>query len=110
MVDTGNHLREPISGRSVIVADRARILAALPTSLSQALQSPSAEEWLSDNKYATRIRLVPTSTATGSRMLPALLPDKLTLTNGKETYPADYLIAPAPMEDTSDFDAVIAMH
>lgn len=110
MVDTGNLLREPISGRSVILADRARILAALPTSLSQALQSPSAEEWLSDNKYATRIRLVPTSTATGSRMLPAILPDKLTLTNGKETYPADYLIAPAPMESTSDFDAVIAMH
>lgn len=110
MVDTGNRLTEPISGRSVIVADKTRILAALPPSLSEALQSPSADRWLCDKKYATRIRLVPTNTATGTGMLPAILPDKLTLTNGKETYPADYLIAPAPMEVNSDFDAVIAMH
>ena len=110
MVDTGNHLREPISGRSVIVANKARILAVLPTSLSQALESPSAEKWLSQKKYATQIRLIPTNTATGTGMLPAILPEKLTLTNGKETYAADYLIAPAPIEGNSDFDAVIAMH
>ena len=110
MVDTGNRLREPVSGRSVIVADKTRILAALPPSLSKALQSPCADKWLCDKKYATRIRLIPTNTATGTGMLPAILPDKLTLTNGKETYPADYLIAPAPMEVNSDFDAVIAMH
>lgn len=110
MVDTGNHLREPISGRSVIVANKAHILAVLPQSLSIALQSSSAEKWLSDKKYAPRIRLVPTNTATGAGMLPAILPDNLTLTDGKETYSADYLIAPAPMENNSDFDAVIAMH
>ena len=110
LVDTGNHLREPISGRGVIVAERTRILAALPPSLSTALKSPSPDKWLANEEYATRIRLVPTNTATGSGMLPAILPDTLTLTNGKETYPADYLIAPAPMENTSDFDAVIAMH
>ena len=110
MVDTGNRLVEPISGRSVIVADRSRVLAALPQSLAEALQSPSAEKWLSDEKYATRIRLIPASTATGAGMLPAILPDELTLTNGGETYPADYLIAPAPMKDNADFDAVIAMH
>ena len=57
LVDTGNRLREPISGRSVIVADRARILAVLPSSLSQALQSPYAEKWLADERYATHIRL-----------------------------------------------------
>ena len=110
MVDTGNHLREPISGRSVIVADKTRILALLPPSLSKDLQSPCAEKWLSQRRYATQIRLVPTNTATGTGMLPAILPDKLTLTSGKETYAADYLIAPAPMENNSDFDAVIAIH
>ena len=110
MVDTGNRLREPISGRSVIVADKTRILAVLPTSLSQALQSPYAEKWLSEKKYATQIRLIPTNTATGAGMLPAILPEKLTLTSGKETYAADYLIAPAPMEKNTDFDAVIAMY
>ena len=110
MVDTGNRLREPISGRSVIVADKTRILALLPPSLSKDLQSPCAEKWLSQKKYATHIRLVPTNTATGTGMLPAILPDKLTLTSGKETYAADYLIAPAPMENNSDFDAVIAIH
>ena len=110
LVDTGNRLREPISGRSVIVADQAHILAALPSPLSEALKSPCVQRWLSDERYAARIRLVPASTATGKQMLPAILPDKLTLTDGKETYPADYLIAPAPMEKNSDFDAVIAMN
>lgn len=110
LVDTGNHLREPISGRSVIVANKERILASLPPSLSTALKSPYAEKWLANGQYATRIRLVHTNTATGEQILPAILPDRLTLTDGKETYPADYLIAPAPMENTSDFDAVIAMN
>ena len=109
LVDTGNRLREPISGRSVIVANKECILAVLPTSLSTALQSPYAEKWLSDEQYSTRIRLIPTNTATGKQLLPAILPDRLTLTDGKETYPADYLIAPAPMKNNSDFDAVIAM-
>lgn len=110
MVDTGNRLREPISGRSVIVADAARILAVLPPDLATVLKSPHADAWLSDTRYATRIRLVPTRTATGETMLPAILPDKLTLHDGKETYPADYLIAPAPKEfHSTDFDAVIAM-
>ena len=110
LVDTGNHLREPISGRSVIVADKAHILASLPPSLSVALSSPSPEKWLADERYATRIRLVPTNTATGKQLLPAILPDKLTLTDGKETFPADYLIAPAPMESSSNFDAIIALN
>ncbi len=110
LVDTGNRLREPISGRSVIVADRARILEALPPPLSTVLSTASPEKWLSDGQYATRIRLVPTNTATGKGMLPAILPDKLTLTDGDTTYPADYLIAPAPMENSSGFDAVISMN
>ena len=111
MVDTGNRLREPISGRSVIVADQSHILAALPADLATALKNPHADVWLSNKRYATRIRLIPTRTATGEKMLPALLPDRLMLTNGKETYPADYLIAPAPMEnDSSDFNAVIAIN
>ena len=110
LVDTGNRLREPISGRSVIVVDSARILALLPPPLSAALKSPSPEAWLSDERYVTRIRLIPTNTATGNGMLPAILPDKLTLTDGKLTYPADYLISPAPMEHSSEFDAVIAMN
>ena len=110
LVDTGNRLREPISGRSVIVADKARILEALPQSLAEALTSTSPEEWLSDAKYATRIRIIPTNTATGTKMLPAILPDKLTVCDGKESYPADHLIAPAPMQSGSGFDAVISIH
>ena len=110
LVDTGNRLREPVSGRSVIVANQAHILSLLPAPLSEALKSPRAEMWLSDKRYATRIRIIPTHTATGKQMLPAIVPDSLTLTDGKETYPADYLIAPAPMENTSDFDAVIALN
>ena len=40
-----------------------------------------------------------------------LIPERLTLTVGSDTYPADYLIAPAALgESAQGFGAVIALH
>jgi len=104
LVDSGNLLRDPISGRYVIVADRALLSKALPTELSRALLHP-----LNPGSGAhSRIRLIPTTTASGSSLLPAFLPERLTVTEGKHTYTADYLIAAAELGDSArGFDAVI---
>ena len=108
MVDSGNLLRDPVSGRSVIVADADKLMSVLPPSLKNACRSGDATEWLRSPAYAHRIRLIPTQGATGHTLLPAIMPERLRLTEGKESRDADYLIAAAPLGKSVDgFDALI---
>ena len=111
MVDSGNLLRDPVSGKSVIVADLSRLAAVLPPDLARACVRGDFTAWLSTYENARRARPIPTQTATGQGMLLALIPERLTLTVGSDTYPADYLIAPATLgESAQGFDAVISLH
>ncbi len=109
MVDSGNLLRDPVSGRSVILTDQKLILPVLPSKIANLCTSNVAfENVLTDYEIARHVRLIPIHTASGDTILPALLPDKLILTDGKSTYPADYLIAPADLgTHANGFDAVI---
>ncbi|MBQ7347417.1 MAG: sigma-E processing peptidase SpoIIGA [Clostridia bacterium] len=111
MVDSGNLLRDPVSGKSVIVADLDRISHVLPPALLRACQSGNHADWLSTYEHAKVTRPIPAQTATGASLLLAIVPDSLTLTVGSDTYPADYLIAPAPLGSRAqNFDAVIALN
>ena len=108
MVDSGNLLRDPISGKGVIVVDLDRLSPILPHALFNACRTGNAEAWLSSHEHARITRLIPASGATGNRLLIAVVPDELLITSNKETYAADYLIAPAPLgEHAQGFDAVI---
>ncbi len=108
MVDTGNLLRDPISGRGVIVVKKELILPLLPPSLLLAVEADRPDAWLSDPAYVRYVRLIPAQTATGRAWLPALLPQALSVTEGRMTYIADYLIAPAELGDrAAGLDAVI---
>lgn len=111
MVDSGNLLRDPVSGRSVILVDQALLLPILPPNIANVCTQTAAKHIdLTDYAVARHIRLIPIHTASGDAILPALLPDALTLTEGKNTYPADYLIAPAPLgEHAHGLDAVIPL-
>ena len=110
MVDSGNLLREPVSGKAVIVADLSRLKAVLPPMLARAYESGDFSAWLTNYENARRVRPIPTRTATGEGMLFAMVPDRLVVTQKGETYPADYLIAVAPLGDAaSGFDAVIPL-
>jgi len=111
MVDSGNLLRDPVSGKSVIVADLARLSEILPPALLRACQSEDCASWLTHSEHAKRTRPIPAHTAAGERLLLAVVPDRLSVTVGKDTYDADYLIAPAPLGDAAQgFDAVISLH
>lgn len=107
MVDSGNLLRDPVSGRGVILADRARLSEVLPSEL--VARGERWMEWLASNpKRASRIRLIPAHTATGGGLLPAILPDRLIVDDGKERCIADYLIAISELDGAAQgFDAVI---
>lgn len=111
MVDSGNLLRDPVSGKSVIVADAARLAGVLPPELLHACQSGDCTAWFSCTERAKKTRPIVAETAAGEKLLLAIVPDRLTLTVGSESYGADYLIAPASLgEGAQGFDAVIALH
>ena len=108
MVDTGNLLREPLSNRRVIVAELSCLTRALPPALVEACRTGRVSDWLSDHENARCARLIPMQTASGSKMLLGLIPERLTLTVGKERYPADYLIAPTVLGDVAGgFEALL---
>ncbi len=109
LVDSGNLLQDPLSGRSVIVVERTKLLPLLPPPLAEAEREGTPDAWLRDARYVRYIRLIPTKTATGEGCLAAILPHSLSVTDGKYTYAADYLIAPAPLgESAAGFDAIIS--
>ena len=108
MVDSGNLLTDPVSGRAVMVVDRRRLRGVLPPQLFRQINDPARLRWMSDYANARRVRLIPTRTATGEGMMTAVLPDSLTINNGSGARPADYLIALADLgSKAADFDALI---
>lgn len=110
MVDSGNLLRDPISGKSVIVAELSALSQTLPGALLEAYESNDFGTWLSVYENAKCIRPIPTHTAAGDTLLFAIVPDSVTVTCQGKTYSADYLIAPTRLAcNTNGFDAVIAL-
>ncbi len=108
LVDSGNLLRDPISGRYVIVVNKELLLKNLPRALWDTIEHPLTHKSTIGQSLEPRVRLIPTQTATGHALLPAFLPERLTITEGKNTYSADYLIAAAELGDNArGFDAVI---
>lgn len=107
LVDSGNLLRDPLGGRSVVVADPAKLKPVLPPGLRDALEHPTET---SAEPYARRIRLIPAKSATGECLLAAFLPDRLVLCNGRERVEADDLIALSPLgESAKGYDALISL-
>ncbi|MBR2927369.1 MAG: sigma-E processing peptidase SpoIIGA [Clostridia bacterium] len=110
LVDSGNLLCDPVTGKSVIVVRREALRPMLPRTLSAALTG-NAEDWLTAAREVRGLRLIPAQSVSDSTLLPALAPERLTVTTEKETYDADYLIAIADLgESAQGFDAVISLH
>jgi stage II sporulation protein GA (sporulation sigma-E factor processing peptidase) len=61
MVDSGNLLRDPVSGRYVIVADREKLRAVLPSDVVNLLEHPLSPS--SAPLHEKRMRLIPAKTA-----------------------------------------------
>lgn len=113
MVDSGNLLRDPVSGKSVIVAEREKLRNVIPQQVFAAEENPgdaSFLRWMSTYENASKLRVIPTRTAAGEALLFAVVPDRLTLAEeGGREYPADYLIAPSSLGGRAqEFDALIA--
>ena len=100
LLDSGNLLQDPLSGRGVIVADRRALRGLLPEKLT---------DLLADHELARLIRLIPVHSATGEGLLPAVIPEEVRVTDRRTTYSGDQLIAISDLgEEARDFDAVMA--
>lgn len=106
LVDSGNLLTDPLSGRSVALAEPEKLRPILPPGLWQALTHPTVAK----AEDARRVRLIPARGATGSGLLTAFAPDRLVICNGQERMATDDLIALAPLKGAANgFDALIAL-
>lgn len=98
MVDSGNLLREPISGRPCIVTDISALEGLLPAEILRAARKgdPSAMERISP-RHVKNLRLIPTKTASGQGVLFGVRMEKITVDCGKGGRQVDALVALAEL-------------
>lgn len=103
MVDTGNMLKDPISGRPVIIVDSSALsgMVSLPC-VELAMKGDIAGIIAKDPSH--NARLIPMKTASGHSVVCAFVPDKITVSalnkNGrtdKKAVETDALFAPAKL-------------
>lgn len=108
MVDSGNLLRDPMGGGLVIPVKGQAILPILSQEMRDFLATRATgggEMWRFPE--ASRIRLIPTGTATGEGMLLGIRPDEIILTpEGKAPYAVKAIIAPTSLPE-SPADALV---
>lgn len=80
MVDSGNLLRDPMSGRVVICADGETLRDILSPPLAAVMTGKSPEAVGLSPADARRVRVIPAGTATGEGLLYGFVPDRITLT------------------------------
>ena len=90
--DSGNLLRDPISGKPCIIADAEALRGTLPDTIIDLSLDECNISNVTDTDVLRRIRLVPTKTATGRGMLVCMRVDKLVIGEGKDTHDADALL------------------
>jgi hypothetical protein len=97
--DTGNLVRDPVSGRSVVVADLSSLRPLLPESLIRAVKDNNASGLTDMSPEDARgLHLIPARSIGGMSILFALRPDRMTITSSDgKPYEIDALFAPSPI-------------
>lgn len=107
LLDTGNSLSDPVSGKAVMVAGLHALRPVLGSAaeLFSAADPVSALELVSQlPEYAGRFRLIPYSAVGVSGMLPVFCPERLCI-DGKEE--KELLVAVSPTAVGDGFEAII---
>ncbi len=108
LLDSGNTLRDPLSGTPVIIAEKEALAGLWDRELERTIAAyPAPEELLAalaDTPHAGRFRLVFCSTALGSGMLAAFRPDCAAL-DGREVK-ALIAISEKPLGEGGRFHAL----
>ena len=97
--DNGNLIRDPVSGKTVIIGDLASLRRILPDGIIKAVRENNSSYVSSlPQKYARRLRLIPASSIAGGSLLYALSADKIVVyTDNGSAHESNALFAPAPI-------------
>lgn len=111
LVDTGNTLTDPVSGRAVMVADGAALASLFPQGEGpddQALAAPAqALGRLNAGRFRGRFRLLPyRAVGVECGLLLALRPDSVCL-EGQERGPMLVALSPTPVSDGGGYRALV---
>lgn len=108
MCDSGNLLRDTVSGKPVIVSDLRSAVNLLP------VDCPAIAEWNTETvaelplSVASRVRMIPMGTAATEGILFALRPDSITIRTGNQIKNADALVGFADIRCASgEYAAII---
>ena len=105
LVDSGNLLREPLSGKPVIIVSYSEMRKLIPIELIPLFKNKDTS-CLENSIFSAKIRIIPISTVGGNSLLFGLLADKVRL-NEKEV---DVYIAITPeSNDFGGFSAVVPL-
>ena len=100
--DSGNLLREPISGRACIVTDTDALKGIFPDEILKMARTGGIPKLTPSANLAKRIRIVPTHSATGDGILIAVRPERIFIGEGKSAREVDALIALCTLGQTAD--------
>lgn len=103
LVDSGNLLREPISGKPVIIITFEKIRPILPMEMLNCVKN---NDMPSENLtfQSAKIRFIPTSTVGGNGLLVALIADSVTI-NGTET--DTYIAIDKKQKSFGEYSAIV---
>ena len=108
MVDSGNLLREPISGRACIAVNVDALCGLVPDSVILAAREDGVGAIDSINcSFMKNIRLVPTHTATGEKILIGIRADKILIDTGKGAYESDAYLVLSKLNAPSGVEALV---
>lgn len=108
MVDSGNLLREPISGRACIAVDIDALLGVVPDGILSVAREEKIEDLGSIGApYMKNVRLVPTHTASGEKILIGIRADSILIDAGKGAYATDAFLVLSKLREGAGVDALV---
>lgn len=104
--DSGNLVRDPISGRALIIATLSSSRKIIPKGAVRVFENVGNIDSLSASDAAS-IRLIPAGTVSGNTILPAIRVKKIRLVCGKKKKDIDALISFVDRDSIDGYDAII---
>ena len=98
LCDSGNMLREPMSGKLCVIVSLDCVRDILPRELIIFLSNGARDP---RGAVESGMRVIPTVTATGEGMLFAVAPDSIFVEDGKDKYAVDAFLAFSELPDFS---------
>jgi stage II sporulation protein GA (sporulation sigma-E factor processing peptidase) len=92
IVDSGNFLRDPITGRPCIVVDSSLLRDLFPKKLLDMAENGALSVLGVEDDIKRSIRLVPASTATGEKMMIGVRSDMIRIDSGRGFCESDAIV------------------